>query len=554
MGIKSSKSKPDAPSRSETELADVQLTENDSGAAVFRGFDEADDDDAWDRDPREDDDNYDDSFEHTCSCGHTQTYSLDIQECSNCGGELGAAGAASAAAAPSPRKRVNKRKPKDWTPEKSERVEKLKERHSDAAWKRLKACILVVDGGLTAKAACAKVGLSPENFSRMGWVRQYKAHGPEHILVADTRHKTTRLMTPETTKIVLEKSQLKKKGSSGDVQVALREHYAATGQEGRAVPSRRRIRFIASEHLKWVLNKRAPLFMVRTPWDARWRKQYAVYMLSPRTRPCSLSKFCYLDAKKFCIFDGSLGHRIEVGREPNIAKSEGFTDEEYEEWLQEVVEGNQPKTKSKGKYPEMVFGMVAVDFKPPLYFFDRPVVNGRVKPTKLTGPLYLEIVTKHFLPLRLATMPWYDQKMYLAADNDIKHVSIANRAALDARGSKVKRLVAPRLKADGSPDNFHGGPYGRTVAFPGLPIRSPDIQAAIEKCWRETQIRVLVRAPEISSHEDMRRVIKEEWDGLEFEETEKPWGKWMGINWWCKKQKDILQAVVDNDGWDTKYM
>ena len=72
MGIKSSKSKPDAPSRSETELADVQLTENDSGAAVFRGFDEADDDDAWDRDPREDDDNYDDSFEHTCSCGHTQ--------------------------------------------------------------------------------------------------------------------------------------------------------------------------------------------------------------------------------------------------------------------------------------------------------------------------------------------------------------------------------------------------------------------------------------------------------------------------------------------------
>ena len=92
------------------------------------------------------------------------------------------------------------------------------------------------------------------------------------------------------------------------------------------------------------------------------------------------------------------------------------------------------------------------------------------------------------------------------------------------------------------------------MAFPGLPIHSPDVQAPIEKAWREMQMRVLQRACEIKSHEDMRRVIMEEWAGLEFETTEKPWGKWTGINWWCNKQKDILQAVVDNDGWDTKYM
>ena len=82
MGGQSSKSKPAAPPGSETELADVQLTESDTGAAVFRGFDEADDDAAWDHDPNDDDINWDDSFEHTCSCGHTQTWwHLDLQTC-----------------------------------------------------------------------------------------------------------------------------------------------------------------------------------------------------------------------------------------------------------------------------------------------------------------------------------------------------------------------------------------------------------------------------------------------------------------------------------------
>lgn len=66
-----------------------------------------------------------------------------------------------------------------------------------------------------------------------------------------------------------------------------------------------------------------------------------------------------------------------------------------------------------------------------LYFFERKHVNGKVKVAKLTTNLYLEIVTKHFLPHRLATMSLFDKTMYLASDNDIKHVSILNRAALD---------------------------------------------------------------------------------------------------------------------------
>ena len=42
---------------------------------------------------------------------------------------------------------------------------------------------------------------------------------------------------------------------------------------------------------------------------------------------------------------------------------------------------------------------------------------------------------------------------------------------------------------------------------------------------------------------------------LEFDEVENVMGKkWNGINWWCRKFGDICQAVVDADGWDTKYM
>ena len=59
-----------------------------------------------------------------------------------------------------------------------------------------------------------------------------------------------------------------------------------------------------------------------------------------------------------------------------------------------------------------------------------------------------------------------------------------------------------------------------------FPAYSPDFNGPIEKCWRECQKRVLARASEINGRADMMRVVKEEWEGLEFEKTE----HWCGIN------------------------
>ena len=48
----------------------------------------------------------------------------------------------------------------------------------------------------------------------------------------------------------------------------------------------------------------------------------------------------------------------------------------------------------------------------------------------------------------------------------------------------------------------------------------------------------------------MVQAIKEEWAGLEFEPTE----RWCGINHLVSRFKDTLDAIVDEEGYDTWYM
>ena len=61
---------------------------------------------------------------------------------------------------------------------------------------------------------------------------------------------------------------------------------------------------------------------------------------------------------------------------------------------------------------------------------------------------------------------------------------------------------------------------------------------------------MLARAKEIKSRDDMVKVIKEEWAGLEFERTE----RWCGINHLVARFKDTLDAVEKEEGYDTWYM
>ena len=62
------------------------------------------------------------------------------------------------------------------------------------------------------------------------------------------------------------------------------------------------------------------------------------------------------------------------------------------------------------------------------------------------------------------------------------------------------------------------------------------------------------RAGEIKSRSDHVRVIQEEWDGLEFEETKRDGRAWKGINWVENWNEKVLEEVIKQKGWDTKYM
>lgn len=75
----------------------------------------------------------------------------------------------------------------------------------------------------------------------------------------------------------------------------------------------------------------------------------------------------------------------------------------------------------------------------------------------------------------------------------------------------------------------------------------------VEKAWREVQRRVLARANEINDKVAMRKVIDEEWEGLEFEQVpEKGWGG--GVNNYVREWEKVLRAVVREKGYDTEYM
>ena len=90
--------------------------------------------------------------------------------------------------------------------------------------------------------------------------------------------------------------------------------------------------------------------------------------------------------------------------------------------------------------------------------------------------------------------------------------------------------------------------------WPSFPEYSPDFNMPPEKIWRTMHGRVKKRAAEIHNPEDMRRVIQEEWDRLAFGREQVDEDGFIGINALCEMWPKVLQAGVDEDGWDTRYM
>ena len=107
-----------------------------------------------------------------------------------------------------------------------------------------------------------------------------------------------------------------------------------------------------------------------------------------------------------------------------------------------------------------------------------------------------------------------------------------------------------------APPYTQRGPGANQLQKPSFPAYSPDINRPIEKAWRELGYRCMARwrAGDIKTRKDHIRVIKEEWDGLEFEEVVRDGRTWKGINWYVDNWNKVLEEVIKQKGWDTKYM
>ena len=174
--------------------------------------------------------------------------------------------------------------------------------------------------------------------------------------------------------------------------------------------------------------------------------------------------------------------------------------------------------------------------------------------------LYDEIFKKIFLPVRKSPPGGgralrANEDMWIAQDNDPKQKSWMTWDKTDKflKKNKIEMVTSPKLAVDGSVDN-HQNTHGcyamnqpREDAFPEY---SNDINWVIEKAWRELAYRCMSRwrNGDIKGWVDHIRVIKEEWAGLEFEETKRDGRVWKGINWYVENWDEVLKEVSSRAG------
>ena len=215
-------------------------------------------------------------------------------------------------------------------------------------------------------------------------------------------------------------------------------------------------------------------------------------------------------------------------------------------WRKEKKEKCLPHSKQRGQHPVFVWGGVGLNMKTSLYIFDTDGKN-------VTGKDYINVLTNVLVPFKQKQQHdkrKREQGLWITQDNDPKHYNETTKKIQEDNG--IHLLGIQRRSANGEVDvaagrGGHLVPQG--IAFPAY---SPDINGAIEKVWRELQVRVLKRASEIRSRATMIKVIGEEWAGLPFETEEG--SNFIGINGLVRKYEEVLQAVVEENGWDTRFM
>ena len=317
-------------------------------------------------------------------------------------------------------------------------------------------------------------------------------------------------------------------------------------------------------------------FLVKTPWHARWRKQFCEQWLPLLTAPESektmrLEWILFTDEKKFCLWDSNGGGRwIMEGASTNIARN--MTDEEYMAWKE--MNPVLSRKKQRGRFPCFVWGGVGHNMKTKLHFLD----EGQ----KLTADGYRDILYESLIPFRdrfrkemkraersavgprrgTVTKLFRSEgdrslkpELIITQDNDSKHYNDQTRRIL--AGAEIRLMASERLSVEGETDKAPGrGGAMKEQRGTYFPCYSPDLNGPIEKVWREVQRRVIRRAIEVEDaawgekRQKMIEITTEEWNNLEFEETD----DWCGINQLVANVPVAMAECIKEDGFDTSFM
>ena len=398
--------------------------------------------------------------------------------------------------------------------------------------------------------------MSRPGFIRAGWWKKWEEGGVEVVVNDGYNGNTNASVSPRTKARIIDSK--KKRRSAKFIGAELQQLYDSPDDTGKRkkAPTKDTILRVFKRGGGRHSAKRKHL-VVKELWNARYRYQFAVHHEDTDSR-----KVVFSDAKKFCLWHaegggGSNGYM--PGEDSNAARRLGITDPQYLVWRDGLGKA-LPKEKSKGLFPMFAYGAVGYNCKSKLFILDKGVTNNKV--------LYKQIFKKIYLPMR-KTPPGRPtpstraplkegETLWMIQDNDPIHYACQREDEwqewLDEVG--ISLLTHTQCGTDGSVDTHQSGKYKGQKRIDSFSPYSNDMNATIEKCWREIQYRTIARAMkgEIHSREDHIRVIQEEWKQLEYGEVVRDGRTWKGINWWVDKWGDIMREVQKQDGWDTKYM
>ena len=436
---------------------------------------------------------------------------------------------------------------------------------STEAVMRLMVITLVVLGGLSDVKACEKVGVDYDALRRSSWKQRFEDEieaGNDGFAAILEEHRggkraSRTVFTPEIEEEVMRLAD--EEGlSAKQIHARLAEEAGADLNKDQQIPAARTIRkHLENSGYQYVQSRHPPL--VKTPWAARWRLVFAIEWLDKlRAVPELCRRIIFSDEKKFSLAAEHRGHYVPRDKRRsraafNPARDQNMTDEQYRNFAANHPAEQLPATKARGLLPVFAWGAVAYNVKSDLFFLD----DG----DKLTRDKYQQIVgdrDRGLAKMLEANRAVFEQSkrpedpVLYAMDNDPKHYS--DRLVQLLRSMGVVLLGSRRPNEDRDGPDVQRAEFGRWKQYDKtyFPTYSPDINSPIEKVWHEMDRRILERVSageEIKTKEKMKQVILEVWNGLEFEKTD----KWCGINFLVENTPEVLEAIIGESGWDTKY-